>query len=104
VPDSDACKQDQAGYDSLRQTLLQGTGVLACKTDTDCTRLAGSSQCGDVCSSAPPVNVSSAASINSELSSYAAAHCSTCTPVYASCIVPPPIVCSSAVCVVGEYL
>jgi hypothetical protein len=57
-----------------------------------------------VCSSAPPVNVSSAASINSQLSSYAADHCSTCTPINASCVMPPPIVCTNGVCVVGEYL
>jgi hypothetical protein len=103
VPDSDACTQDQAGYDSLRQTLLQSMSALACKTDNDCTRLTGNAQCGDVCSGSP-VNVTSAPSINSQLGSYAADHCSTCIATYPPCALPPAVVCSNAVCVAGMYL
>ncbi len=98
VANAEACTQGQQGYTTLRQKLLQASGVLACKVDSDCTVLSGNAYCGDECS-ATPVNVTSAPGINNQLSSYATDNCSTCTPMYPPCAAPLPPVCENALCV-----
>jgi hypothetical protein len=100
VPNADACTDGQQGYDTLRQKLLQGMGVLACKVNSDCTTLPGNAYCGDTCA-ATPVNVASAPGINSQLGSYATDNCSTCTPSYPPCAAPLTPICENAVCATG---
>lgn len=103
VANADACSQGQQGYATLRQKLLQGTGVLACKVSSDCTTVPGSAYCGDACASTP-VNMTSAPGINSQLSSYATNNCSTCTPTYPPCAAPLPPVCTNGVCTTGVVI
>jgi hypothetical protein len=98
VPNADACTNGQQGYDALRQKLLQGSGVLACKVNSDCTVLPGNAYCGDECS-ATPVSVTSEPNLDLQLSSYATNNCSTCTPMYPPCAAPLPPVCENALCV-----
>ncbi len=103
VANASTCSQGQQGYTTLRQKLLQGAGVLACKVNSDCTLVSGNAYCGDQCA-ATPVNVTSAPGINNQLSSYATDNCSTCTPLYPPCAAPLPPVCENALCTTGVVI
>jgi hypothetical protein len=100
VPNADACMQGQQGYSALRQKLLQGNGVLACKVNSDCTALPWNAYCGEACA-VTPVSVTSEPGINTQLSSYATDNCSTCTPLYPPCAVPLTPICENGVCATG---
>lgn len=94
-----ACTMGQDGYAALRTELLQQPGALTCKVSADCTLLHEDVHCIATCWGAP---VSSAAEpgIDNQLSSYAMAHCATCTPVDLPCASSPvPAACSNGQCV-----
>jgi hypothetical protein len=99
---SAACTMGQQGYKMLRTSLLAQPGALACKVDQDCALLGSNAYCGDQCSQVP-VNAAAAQSIYSALSSYATSNCSTCTPLWPPCAVPPPAACVQGQCALGMF-
>ena len=103
VPDDAACSKGQANYQNLRKALLADPSTLKCAKDTDCKLLAQNPFCGDQCA-AVPVSVPAAMSIDQQLGQFAAANCSTCTPVYPPRAAPPPPMCIGGQCVLGGYL
>jgi len=100
VPELNACSNGQAGYDELRKMLLAQDGVLSCLTTSDCVPLTSYAYCGDTCSNIP-IAKSTAAAIEPQLSAWASAECSTCTPEYPPCPAPLPPACIAGQCTTG---
>jgi hypothetical protein len=97
VADTQACTSGEQGYQTLRASLLQQSGATSCNVDSDCTNLSGVPQCGDECLTSA-VNASLEPDMANQLSLWASSYCSTCTPVYPPCPLPPTPFCSAGQC------
>lgn len=97
VPDGEACAAGKQGYQALLGNLLAQPGATSCMVDDDCTLLSGSAQCGEYCGGSA-VNRSEAVDMANQLSLWEKSYCSTCTPLYPPCALPPKPFCEAGQC------